>query len=562
MTTKHLDHTTSNLMYLNLRNSTALTKREVIGLMNAGLEHFSSQNAPLWHWLFKKTNDPQDELEFRTLVGSSSQRKNAFLALTLIDGPPSERIPPRGSKRFINVWLQAENDLVVAALSYLSSCGSSADIGQIDKLLDASATDVSRAAVFAKATILARNSIYDALTFISSREDAEVPASLAVKLLAAPPVLETNLLRKCLTNRSTVFRRMVAIELLRRNAIDVDDAKALAQSIDPETRGLAARALSRKLLEFSLSDARAIVVKPQKQAGLAFSESRDFPGEDEFENYKHEILCQRSLSELRGRVDGEGLYSHDISFALYDKYFKQMEKEFIDNIEDNFVSFIKNKRLKTQITEVSTSEARLDEFVRGRMLQKAISLLCSKNVKKHLTLIRKKIDENSLYYSEELLNYLKKFGNWDDVSRVVVLVQNVNKRGLSILTYFAQREEYEASAKAVVALGRERVGDLLAMEMPEGLRSAVIRELPQKTFRSLDNNQIVTWLRSSSDGVRKCIALKAVSCLTKKRIEIIMDEYTNRGERYFYNAVFWLDLGANSDKVTSYHAAQRELALS
>jgi hypothetical protein len=120
-------------------------------------------------------------------------------------------------------------------------------------------------------------------------------------------------------------------------------------------------------------------------------------------------------------------------------------------------------------------------------------------------------------------------------------------------------QSYADAARGMLRLSQSRIGDLFALKMPHGLRDATFREVSNLTFRSFDDQQIDLWLRSESDSFRKTIALKVVLCLPTKRIRSILDKYIVNKDRYYYDSVFWLDLGATADKATALKVAKAEI---
>lgn len=554
----------ANLMYRYMRDE-PLSERERRGLLKAGLTQFSSQTTPFWHWLDRQAGPARDELAFRTIAGGEVQRKNAFRVLSLLSEQLHELTKPLHRQELIEWWLKSENDgdLVVAALGYLGDCGSIGDLEAIDGHLDSSETKVSRAAVSAKVQILARTSIAQALDFVASREDADLSKGIVSILLASPSTIETSLLKKCITSRSVEFRRAVAGELLNRDSIGAEDARMLVESGDAKTRLVGAKSLRRRLLEFSLSDARASIVKPKKENSLGLFPSisdRDYDGEDAFDEYKHQVLCERSFNEPVELRDYEVLYKHDVSFALYDRYFSSTREELIENIEDDFETLFARKRAAHPDSQ-SAPDEKVEAYIRGVMLQKALELLCTKKSRGDLALVRRKLDGSNIKFSGGILKFLERFGAWEDVVRIVNLVQNPPFRGMSLLSVANRDEDYADSAKAMLKLGRDRVGDLLATDMPSDVRNAVLREMAKSSFESFDDGQIEGWLRSQIDSVRKTVALKAVLCLPKTRLENRLKRYTSVDERYYYNAVFWLDLGVAVSKANAVMVAKRELLL-
>lgn len=549
----------ANLIYRDLRD-TSLSGRERRGLVNAGVAHFTTRTAPLWHWLYSLDRHPRDELVFLTLVGGESRRDNAFKILGLLEYDLQGRAPPLSRQKLIGIWLNSKSkDLLVSALGYLGECGLIEDITAIDEHLDSSEATVSKAAVSAKVRILMRISIIQALEFIASREDADISSGLLSNLLAKPSTIETNLLKKCLANRSKEFRKTVARELLRRDALDSGDAKILLESSDAETRVLGANALRRLLPEFSLSDARALIVKPKRNNSLVFSD-RDHDGEEKFEAYKHEVLRERTYESLDAEMRNDGFYDLSSTFAMYDSQFTRSRKELVSSINDNFLAIAAER--KKLLPPASLPDEKTEAYILEKYLQKAVNILSARGSADDLILIRSKIDEGKIAYSDTIRTFLERFGTWEDTKRIIALCNNFPFSGRSLLANGDRGKEYAASAKSLLKLGRDRIGDLLAIEMPSGLLNAVIKEMGANTFKSFDDRQIEKWLRLQTDSVRQTVALKTVLCLPKSRLSNILKNYIGSEDAYYYNVVFWLDLGISTDRATSAKAAQRALSVS
>ena len=394
------------------------------------------------------------------------------------------------------------------------------------------------------------------MAFIASREDAEVTKSIIDKLLSTPSTIETSLLQKCIENRSIEFRRVVASELLRRDAIGSEQAKLLLESADAGTRVIGAKALSKRLLDFSLADAQSAIVKTKRQVGLALE--IDYDGQKQFEKYKHAILYQKSYDDLSIMRENENIYKYDISFAMYDRYFSKMRTELLQNLDDEFRGFFSKKR-QEMIDSSLLPDEKVETFIRETVLHKGISLLCSKQISVDLPLVRKIVDNANVPFSTEIVQFLGKFGAWDDVKRIIELCSDFPFEGVSLASYGGHDQDYATAAKVMLALAEGRVADLLAKEMPSPLKRAIFQAMSKNLFRSFDNVQIEKWLGTQNESVRKTVALKTVLSLPKSRIEEILTSYMGDGKTYFYNAVFWLDLGISADKRRAVAVAERIL---
>ncbi|EMS99440.1 hypothetical protein H009_02468 [Agrobacterium tumefaciens str. Cherry 2E-2-2] len=548
----------ANLIYREMRDA-ELSDREKRWLIRSGLAHYGASTAPLWHWLLASGFSPSTELAFATFASPDFIKKNAFKALGDLQDDLQGMKGMMARQKLVELWLSSkDNDLLVSALGYLGECGLTDDLEAIDKHIDASQATVSLAAVRARIEILSRKSMEEALDFLSGREDADISKGLAGRILANPSVIETSLLQRCLGNRSIDFRRAVAAELLARDAIDREQAVMLTESPDAATRVIGARAIGKHLAEFSLSDARTVIIKPKKSGGL-LSQGYDHDGEKMFDEYKHEFLIEKNRDDLEFRRSNEGVYSNEFTLALYDKYFKIYHQEIVENINDEFAAYFLVKCEKMP-NPSSRPDDKLLAFLRSKLFYKAILLICRKNSRSDLPLIRRKIDEADVQFSTLIVVFLGRFGDWSDVKRIIRLCNNFPFDGLSLLSYAGKDNEYAIAAKVALDLADGRVADLLSCEMPSGLRQAIFRSMSRNIFTSFDNAQIERWLGSEIESVRQAVAMKIVQSLPKKRVKQILESYTGDEKTYYYNALFWLDLGVAADKRCAVSVSERFLA--
>jgi len=545
----------ANLIYQNLKEQN-LSDREKRHLLQAGLSHFNSQNAPLWYWLYNQAK-PIQELFFLTLMKSDERKRNAFRILSLISENVDEACSINNREKTVKLWLSSENnDVLASALDYLGDCGSSIDIGQIDEHINSSETTISKAATSAKIKILAKENISQALEFVSSREDIVVSKELTELLLENTSTIETTLLEKCISNRSVEFRKKIASELYERKSLNIEQSKALAESEHVELRVLAAKALRTLLDEFSLSDARNIIVKPKKP-GLLFSD-RDFEGEQHLDRYNHLILTDKSYKDLLFLRDNENIYKNSALFAAYDKYYKLLNVEIAENLDDNYDNYFKGKISKIN-DNAAIPDDKLEKFIKKEMVQKTVEIISRKLDNKIIGKIRNKIDEFNLEFSLSIIKYLEKFGAWDDVARIIKLCSNFPFRSFNMFADYDRSTDYSYSAKAILKLSRGRLGDLFALDIPANLLKFIYKEMSNTVIAKFDDHKIITMLNNQDESVRKILSLKLITSVTKARLKKIVDTYINSNQAYYYNVVFWLDLGLSSSEARRKNIAQKAM---
>ena len=156
-------------------------------------------------------------------------------------------------------------------------------------------------------------------------------------------------------------------------------------------------------------------------------------------------------------------------------------------------------------------------------------------------------------YSDEAIEFLKKRGEWEDVRLILTAVEKPDY-GASLFS--ANDAKYRTAARAVYAMGRNRFGELVELEMPPQVRLHIIVAASEKAFRSLTDSQILNLLFSKDDAIRKAASLKCICSLTKDRLSRIFDAYSSADQYRFYNVIFWLDMGLSIPRERATRAAQ------
>lgn len=453
-------------------------------------------------------------------------------------------------------------DLQVATLDYIGLVGEGELNIDWDSLLKSAEANIARAAVRSRVLLYLRFSAVSAFEFVGSRQDIDLGERVARNLLLSAKTVESQVLRSCLGNKTTYLVRGLAEELKSREALTETDALSLCESTDARTRLLGVMAL-REMNDIALSDARSHVVKPKKNGGQGIFQSgaaRDFEGEEAFEIYEIEELGKLGFEVLKTRRAEESFFTHSSTLATYSKHFKKSHLELEENLKNGFVSFLTSRKKEIEGTKLEPSQSLFD-FVRLELVQTALEIYCSRSDRAGLSVVRAVLDQNKIKYAPEIIQFIGSFGSWQDVERVSKLCQQQKYFGLGALGILSSNfsAEYAAAASTVLKISAARVVDLWAIEMPEGLRLAVLRQMPEAKFRMFDDAKIVEMIQSEADRVREVVSLKVVVCLSKDRISRILSRYTEKGRAYYYNAVFWLDLGIAASRGLSKDAARERL---
>lgn len=553
----------SNILYRHKRDE-AFSHNELRTLVTVALEHMDWETVPLWHWLKLYTSSPFMELTLRTLIGPDSQCKNALKLLRLSSYHIPENQKPFSREKIVNIWLgnTTSRDVKIAVFAYLEQNGNNSDIELIEPFLDSDNTNISSAAVRAKIGIIAKSSTSKALNFVASREDAVLTDNLVSLLLESLNSIETQLLKKCLTNRSDDFRRLVAEELLRRDQLSIQEAQQLCESDDAWTRLIGALALKGSLDEFSFAEAQKIL---DRGSGSSLSElflprrRVDFESKEALEAYKITILADLPAQTLEELSEAESVHSTAGTVAYYKYYFRKSRDELRKNLKDRFQGFYRRKLAKIESRPTTPDEKKV-ETLQTNMMQLGLEALCSSGSKRDLGLVRDILDDNDIAFSSEIVEFLKRHGEWEDVCRVLKLSNNLSGLGFGLLQIADRTSEYASAADAILKLSQKRIADTLALEIPPLVRVRIYRLMPKRMFASFSNQNISELLLDDNEFARKAIALKALLSLSKTRLRRILELYYRAESTHYYNAIFWLDLGISVGTDTARAIANKELS--
>jgi len=551
----------ANLIYRDLRG-VEFSTRELSGLISTALESLDSNTVPLWHWIFLPSYSIKRDLPFHTLWGGEKHRRNAFKLLESLSVAPKDFESSFGSTEFAEFWFSegVSDELVIAALEYLGVVG---DEGlQIDwaQFVSSSEANVSRAAVRSLAGIKSQISTTDALRFVAEHESVDLGSDLTGELLSNINTIETEVLRACLKNRTRTFRVAIATELSERTALTKADAQLICESAEADIRLIGARALAKLNPGLTLSDVRKLLVKPRKSNSLGVLQDRDYPGEEAFEDYKVDVLCRMPCQDLHEVQKDESFFSTEATIALYRGHFGKVKFDLEKNLLNHFEEFCACRRDVIEGASGVPSEA-VYNYVREGLVQSGLEAFSAKAQKTELATVRRVVDDCDVRFSIEVVEFFSKYGDWEDVARIAKLSSKM-KYGLgsSLLSFADHSKEYQLAARTILKLGKKRIADIWTLNLPNQVRVQVVVQMPKNLFAAFDDQGIIDMLLRDSDVIREVVALKAILCLSKARLRNILDRYYLVDGSFYYNAIFWLDLGVSADQTTSKEISLRRIS--
>ncbi|KQZ54611.1 hypothetical protein ASD54_04585 [Rhizobium sp. Root149] len=538
----------ANIIYNNLRDHT-LSPAERRGLFLAGLRNFESKNTPIWYVLPGNDRSTADKLLVYTIISEVPERKSAFKLLELMPVTIEDARDPFTPNFYLEQWFDKdlEDDLKSSALSYLEKRGSPIALAAIDALIAGSNATISRDALAAKVCILYRQSSEDALRFLASYPEAEVRPQLVEMLFKKTALIPTSVLKACLPQKTPEIRLIVGNELLRRKELSLDDLNYLEVGAHPELMAVSAKLRAQSGSGFSLTNARELIFKGSKPRDLG-SVSPQMT--EAFFEYNMHHLSQLPAAEIQHIANGEGYFDDFGTIALVDKIYHENKFNIFENIEDEYQNFY-NKKYENSFIDLSNINQNVNDYLRNRTFHRTLNIVASKMDSSALKTIRHVIDKSTITGNSRLYKFLSRYGDWNDVRRIIKIHKNFDYSTRSIVDFESQNL-HAIAADAILKLGKERYVDLLEEEIPSPLKFLIICRMPNSAFSSFDRGKIIYWLNSEDSQFRRAVALKTVLSYSKSFVSSILDDYCKL-PTYYYDCIFWLDLGVSMDVKSKRH---------
>lgn len=559
----------SNLLFKD-RKSLRLSRQEQVGLLDAGLETFKSQNIPVWHWLASLDGFKHQVLAISSIVSSSSDHQVGAISAMRVLG---QLIRDEGAITrdvILGRWFEKDSgrDVRSVALDYLAECGTSTDIPRLREELGKNDYQTEKAAVAAILSILEREGIDMLFPTLLELQPASVDDNLlrAIFLRSKPP---TKLLLQALDQRSSEVRKMAVAELRKRRALPLPTAEKLMSDESAQVRYEAMQSLISAGRTFSAEEAKSVLTRKRESPpargilGLSMLANADSVGESLFEEFTRDQLLTLAEDDLVAKAQTANL-DQDAFIALARKNPSAHREEVMLALRDRFTA--RHQAVLERLISMFGAQSDmvekvrgLGEFLRQRYTRQALDLIGSELRAEDLALVREVIRSGFAGYSAVDLFYLKRFGSWEDIPHIIAsLERSAGRRGASLLVQIND-DSYELAAAVIYALGRDRIDELFGIEMPIQLKIALIRSSTAQHFKTISSARLNELLRAESAEVRKASALKAIVSFPKKRIADVLEEY-HSANQFYYNVIHWLDFGLSVPRREMLRGAARELA--
>jgi Domain of unknown function (DUF4062) len=559
----------SNLLYAEGGNF-AFGYSELRGLVSSGCEHYSHQNAPLWRWFKSIDGFTKEILPIHSVFDSSIDGKAGALAAMQLISEPLSSDNQNDRKFYLDRWFAKETaDAVkVAALSYLADFGIVSDLPFLIQELQSGNYQTSTIAADAIIRINLRDSRDKAISSLYELQPSSVSSRVLKKLFENDASITTKTLLDGINHRNFTVRRTVVELLCKRQSLPAETGEQLLDDSDAKIRFEALNCLTENGRVFSDDEAKKILVKeePKGLYGLSISARSS----DEEERLWHMLRLKRLQSldnkDLEFAVAESFISDIDANFVLIERQFHDRREELRRSLDDQYKEeFFRRldhfaKRLGIVADSVLDHFRTFENFFRSMSCRIGLDLLCRNGDQTDLGRVRLVMKSGFVDYSDADMEFLKRFGEWDDINLIVEAVKRPTASSTHSAPVVSNELKYRLAAQAIYSIGKARLAQCLVQLASTKVLEPFVIEIPYKAFSSLSDTTINQLLRSPDEPVRKIAAVKCVRAMPKKRLTKLLDEYVSSSQSYYYNVVHWLDFGLSVPRNCALPAADKILS--
>ncbi len=564
----YLGNHDANLIFKNYRNST-LSAQELRALVDCGIVGFEYHNVPLWNWLAlsKSDGDYFHRVNLLAVVGTAREKINAIRVMHAALQPLPALDEYFDKERTLITWLSRDDEeqLFDTAISYISRQAVEIDIPLIEKVSETLSVTRKTKVEAAIVGILCRFNPNSALQRITEKQIDKLEDWIADKLFLKPKSLNTDKLILCLIAKPDNVRLRATKILFDRNEIDLLSAESLLTDSNHEIRLLAAESLKKLGHELN-DDIVKKVLTISKQNPLTRYSLFKLSETDAsyYERYVANRAAELTLPELKQKVANASVFNTKELGAYYSTFKFEAQSEIRKNLEDQFENHMKAgiKKIEEDSKnnpELIASARDLDSFLRKNLCALALGNLCSIARATDLPLVRSTVDKMEIAGSSSVLKFFARYGEWSDLGRVIRL-GDIRPDRTNLWANFSSQMPKE-KASAIMAIGKNRIADLLSFEMDNSIKRSLLTQLPSKAIAELSNETLIAQLNRDDDECRALLAIRCVLSLSKQRVATLLEQYVDREGSRFYNSVHWLDLGASMPFKLARKIAEHQLSV-
>lgn len=455
--------------------------------------------------------------------------------------------------QLIELWLSEEvaSSLKVAALEYLGDYGQQSDLALIREEYRRNVSQTAKAAVNAILWIASRNDRSHAMDLLHEIQPASVDVELLKELFEDPADLADEDLSRLVQHRNADVRIRAAKILCERGKINETQAESFLYDINADMRYEAVQCLLKAGRELSVDHVQKILIRPVSKDSIPLGRQRDAAGEALFELFQRNLVMKLPITQLESDADTE-IFDQNAFFALTLKNYATRKSELLSAIQDGFAERF-TLLLDGIVERLGASET--TERIRslGQTLcevytRQGLDIVCNKLDKQDLPFVRSVLEKGAVSCSSADFRYLARHGQWRDIQLIINLLKrsNQNKNPLLVLSAPDSSIVEEATC-AMLKLGKHRLADLISLHMSHELLASLVAKIPDRAFLGLTDEQVQPLVHNDSDAVRRSAVRKYIRVFSRKRIKTFLQDYMT-APSFFYNVIYWLDLGASCTK--------------
>src|SRR5208283_2307698 len=270
-------------------------------------------------------------------------------------------------------------------------------------------------------------------------------------------------------------------------------------------------------------------------------------GEEAWEEYRRSRYSRAWAASVETALEASNVFDVLPLLCFYESNFSSERELIHGDIRERFqrpydILLGRFLAMGGQLEEVQ----QLETFLRGQWLRRGIDIVCRKGNAEDLAIVRETVEYESLTYSGLEIGFLRRYGTWEDVNLIVRVCERPTEAVPSLLFGVAGGvNRYLEGSEAICVLARGRINDVLGLDLPTQLKRGVLASVSAREFVSLEDEILLEFLRSDDTEIRKTTALRIVETLTKSRQAKLLRDYLSAEQSYFYNVVYWLDVGAS-----------------
>jgi hypothetical protein len=376
--------------------------------------------------------------------------------------------------------------------------------------------------------------------------------------------LGTEAITTGLDHRSPTLRAKAIDLLSSRGALSLDTIERGKNDEAALVRLAALRASERFGHEFSLDEARAVLVRPKAMSGLFFmAAGTDTVGEALYDAYRKTRLRQLPLKSLRALLDSDA-NRHAAYLALAARRIDGFGDKLRNDLRDSFTTYVakywpggeglpkpRNALLAFGLSNPTETKRRL-------LVRQGLEILAEQREESDLALIRDVLDANQLNPSLNVVSFLKELGGVEDIERL--------GRVSSLLPMFDpdltldSSSTLEASVQAILRLSGDVLTRLLNLALPDIVLAKIVSLAPSQKFEQLPDASILRLLLTDKSQLRRAVAMKVPASLSRARVRRLLAAYRSDPEGRYYVVTHWLDLGLAYPRTVARRVASMTMA--